>query len=85
MESFLVNFIPYVEKISYGLMVVVSIASLVARLTPTPKDDKIVSKVSGFILKIVRFLPTIGINPNTKKLEKAYDDLKVKDGNSKGN
>jgi len=85
MEALVHNLVPYVEKVSYGLLILVLGASFIARLTPTPKDDKIVSTVSRFILKAVRFLPTIGINPNTKSLEKSLSDLKEDNGDSKGN
>lgn len=35
---------------------VIAIASAVAALTPTPKDDSVVAKVSGVFKKVVDFL-----------------------------
>ena len=43
--------------------------SLIAALTPTQRDDKIAGKVLGFLHKLYSFLPSIGINPNTRILE----------------
>ena len=48
---------------------VASIATIIARLTPTPKDDSIVAKVISVVEKIISFLPTIGVNPATKRLQ----------------
>jgi hypothetical protein len=50
---------------------VVLVATVVARFTKTPKDDEVVSKLREFLLKALRYAPTIGVNPQTKKLEEA--------------
>jgi len=84
MDSLIHNFVPYLEKAANVTMLVVVIASFIARLTPTPKDDKLVSKISSFIIKIVKFLPTVGVNPHTKSLENALES-EVEDGDSKSN
>lgn len=76
MEDILTKIVPFLETASYILMSIVVAASIIAKLTPTPKDDKIVSKFSSLVLKAIKFLPTIGVNPNTKKLEEAYKNLK---------
>lgn len=44
-------------------------ATFIAALTPTSKDDAIVGKISEWVNKIIKFLPTLGINPSTRVLE----------------
>jgi len=66
-----------IEKIQYGLEIlggIVVVATVIARLTPSPKDDGIVKKISDVVFKVIAYLPTIGINPNTKKLEKMVNE-----------
>lgn len=79
MESFIADAIPFLEKAAYVLMAIVIGATIIAKITPSPKDDETVSKISAYILKLVKFLPTIGVNPSTKKLEDAYEKLKHED------
>ena len=58
-------------------MCVSILATIVVRITPSTADDE---KVQAFIdkfQKILHWMPTIGINPNTKKLQEAYDELKA--------
>lgn len=79
MESFIAKLPAIVEQGSLILAALVVVATIVAKLTPSPKDDKVVSKISSAIFKVLQYLPTFGINPKTKKLEQAYESLKVKD------
>lgn len=69
--------IPDVIEIgSLALTSLTVFATVLARITPTKKDDVVVSKVSGWIWSFVKFAPTIGVNPNTKKLEKIEEAFK---------
>lgn len=47
-------------------------ATIVVKLTPNKEDDLKAEKLAGKIWKYINMLPTIGINPRTKKLEEAY-------------
>lgn len=74
----ILNKIPdLIEMVALVLMALTIVATLVARITVSKKDDEYVLKAGSFILKAIAFLPTIGVNPRTKKLEEAYKDLKV--------
>ena len=50
-----------------GLLCVV--ATIIVRLTPSETDDTKVGKIAKIIFTIINYLPTLGINPRTKKLE----------------
>ena len=65
-------------------MAVCILASLVVRLTATKVDDEAVGKATAFFMKLLRWLPTIGVNPQTKKLEEAYEELKEKEAVQSG-
>lgn len=54
------------------------LATVLVRLTPNPKDDSKVNKIVGILFKVVSYLPTIGINPKTKKLEEAVKEFNKK-------
>lgn len=72
-----------IELIALLGMAISILASIIVRLTPSKTDDE---KVNGFILKFMRvlaWLPTIGINPQTKKLQQAYEELKAKQDGTK--
>jgi hypothetical protein len=56
----------------------VLVASVIVRLTPSPSDDQLLGKAEGFIYKILSFLPTLGVNPNTKKLKELAEKLAQK-------
>lgn len=58
------------------VMALVILATVIARLTPSPKDDEVVGKARQLVLKVVKYLPTVGINPQTKKLEEAAEEVK---------
>jgi hypothetical protein len=47
------------------------LATVIVRLTPTKADDSAMTTVSRYVLKVLHWLPTIGVNPQTKKLEEA--------------
>jgi len=52
-------------------------ATAVARLTASKVDDEAVSKITGYVLKAVTFLPTFGVDPRTKHLEETIRELKA--------
>jgi hypothetical protein len=51
-------------------------ATIVVRLTPNKEDDLKAEKIISKVWKYINMLPTIGVNPRTKKLEEAYKDMK---------
>lgn len=59
--------------------ILTTVATFIVRLTPSKADDEYVSKAADFFFKVMAILPTFGKNPNTKKLEEAYRELKAKD------
>lgn len=72
-----------VQLIALVGMAVSVLATILVRLTPDKADDE---KVDAFIQKfqkVLHWLPTIGLNPNTKKLQEAYDELKAKSESNK--
>ena len=56
----------------------VVLATIIVRLTPTKKDDAPVLALGAKVWKAVQWLPTVGINPQTKALQQAYEDARVK-------
>ena len=69
------KYLPLIEQAGLVVMTLTLVATVVVRITPSPKDDTIVSKIAGYVLKALRWLPTIGVNPQTKKLEEAVEEL----------
>lgn len=65
-----VNVLDYILLVLQGLGAICVVATVVVRLTPSPKDDAKVMPVVMFIYKMLKWLPTIGLNPNTQELEK---------------
>jgi hypothetical protein len=54
------------------------LATILVRLTPTKRDDAAVSSLGKKVFKAVQWLPTFGINPQTKALEKALEEANAK-------
>lgn len=77
MQEILLKVPQFVQLASLGLMVLVLVATLIARLTPSKKDDEVVEAAGNTLVKIIHWLPTIGVNPRTAALEAAYADLKA--------
>lgn len=77
MEQILQSVPDWLEMAALVLMAVVVLATVVARITPTEADDEAVGAVAKWVIKIVQFLPTIGVNPKTKKLQEALDEIKA--------
>lgn len=51
-------------------------ATIVVRLTPSKIDDEKIDGIAAKIWKYINYLPTLGVNPRTKKLEEAYKDMR---------
>lgn len=65
----------WIEAISLVLMGLTFVATAVARLTPTKSDDEKLARFSSGVLRVVSFLPTLGVNPRTKKMEEALKEI----------
>lgn len=52
------------------------IATVLVRLTPSPADDQDVKRYSESIWALIDYLPTLGLNPKTKKIKEAYDRVR---------
>lgn len=76
MEELLGSAQPIAEVAGLILLGLVIVATGIARLTPTPKDDEAVGVIKKYLLKILKWAPTFGVNPQTKKLEEAVKELK---------
>lgn len=85
MQELLMKVPDVIQVIALLGMVVSIIATIVVRLTPSTSDDEKVSAIIAKFMKVLQWLPTIGVNPQTKKLQEAYEDLKAKQGASKPN
>lgn len=49
-----------------GLGGLVVFATAIAKLTPTPKDDEVVSKARKILNRLIEVSPTLGKNPHKK-------------------
>lgn len=70
---------PYIQYINLGftaLGVLVIVATVVVKLTPSASDNEKLDRLVQYIQKIMAYLPTLGINPNTKKLLEWYEEQK---------
>ncbi len=79
MSSLLQKIPDLIQVIALLGMAVSILATLIVRLTPSKSDDEAVGKVTAFFLKLLHWMPTIGVNPQTKKLEEAYAELKAQE------
>lgn len=55
----------------------VAVATAYVQLTTTTKDDEKLKGIVGFLVKVKSYLPTVGINPDTKKLKEENAKLKA--------
>ena len=53
------------------------LATIVVRITPSESDNLKVDAVIQNFMKLLSWMPTIGLNPNTKRLREAYEELKA--------
>ena len=77
MEEFLQKIPDLIQVVSVCLFAVMILATIIVRLTPSKADDEYASKAGAFIMKVLGWLPTLGINPRTK--EQAEELKKLKD------
>lgn len=75
MEDFLKQIPDVVQMTAICFAVLVLFATVVARIIPGEADDEAVGKVARGVMRILAWLPTIGVNPRTQKLEEAYNEL----------
>ena len=75
MTEFIAKLPEYLQLGAQILASVVVVATVVVRITPSKSDNATVKKYSDLLLKVIAYLPTLGVNPKTKELEKAYEEL----------
>jgi len=78
MQEILQKIPDFVQAFALLGMCLSILATIVVRITPSKTDDE---KVGAFVekfQKVLHWMPTLGINPNTKKLQEAYEELKAK-------
>jgi len=85
MQELLMKVPDIIQVIALLGMVVSILATIVVRLTPSTTDDEKVSAIIAKFMKVLQWLPTIGVNPQTKKLQEAYEELKAKQDVNKPN
>lgn len=78
MQDLLTKIPDIIQVVALLGMVLSLLATVAVRLTPSTTDDEKVSAVVAKFLKVLHWLPTIGVNPQTKKLQEAYEELKAK-------
>ena len=85
MQELLMKVPDIIQVIALLGMVVSILATIVVRLTPSTTDDEKVSAIIAKFMKVLQWLPTIGVNPQTKKLQEAYEELRAKQDANKPN
>jgi len=76
MEEILAKIPDIIQIIALVGMVLTLVATVVVRFTPSKLDDEVVAGLAGKLIKVLQWLPTIGVNPRTKALEEAYKEIK---------
>lgn len=76
MDALFASIPNYLEHILAALGSLVLFGTVIAKLTPSKKDDEFLDKASGLLFKLISFLPTLGMNPNTKKMMEALKEAK---------
>ena len=51
------------------------LATFLVRLTPTDRDDKVIGRFAKWFFLLMHFMPTIGLNPKTKKMKNMLDQI----------
>jgi hypothetical protein len=69
----------FIQQASLILTIITLLATVLVRLTPSVEDDAKVEKYYGYLQLALKWLPTIGVNPNTKKLEETIAEIKQKE------
>lgn len=75
MEALLSKIPDIIEVLSLVMTGVVVLATFAVQLTPTKSDNEAVGKYSGYLLRILKYFPTLGVNPHTAKLQKTLEGL----------
>jgi len=75
MEEMIGKIPAWIQGISLAFSGIVMVATAAARLTPTKKDDKFVLGAKTTLDKVLAWLPTIGVNPHTKKVEEKLQEI----------
>ena len=83
MQELLVKIPDFIQVFALFGMIISILATVIVRLTPSTTDDEKVNAVISKFMKVLQWLPTIGVNPQTKKLQEAYEELKVKQDGTK--
>lgn len=78
MEQYFAKATEILHAIAMMGMIISILATIIVRITPSKTDDDTVSEWVKKMMKVLQWLPTIGVNPQTKKLEEAYQELKAK-------
>ena len=78
MQELLMKIPDFIEVFALFGMIISILATVIVRLTPSTTDDEKVNAVISKFMKVLQWLPTIGVNPQTKKLQEAYEELKAK-------
>lgn len=75
MLEYLAKLQPYAEMVSQVLMCLTIVASALVRLPRFKEHKSRVGSWGSFLMKALNYMPTLGINPRTKKLQEAYAEL----------
>ncbi len=71
--------LPLVFNIGVVVTLIVGLATLAVKLTPTTKDDEVMGTIKKYWLMLLQKAPTVGTNPQTAaliaKLQKAKATL----------
>lgn len=78
MQAILEKVPDIIQLISLVGMALSILATILVRLTPTKSDDEKLNVFLDKFLRLLSWLPTIGINPRTKEMEKTLAELRKK-------
>lgn len=76
MEEFFVKLIEVLPLVLQALGGLVVAATAIVRISPKSKNIENVDGIADRIFKFINYLPTLGINPRTKKLEEAVKEMR---------
>lgn len=63
------------DGLAHVIAGLVTISTIIVRLTPTKADDKKLDELLKKTHKFMSYLPTVGRNPRTKELEKKEEPI----------
>lgn len=64
-----------IAQLMFGLMIV---ATILVRVIPGKRDDEVVRDIWKKVQKVLGYLPTFGVNPRTKELQRALYEVQGK-------